>query len=65
MVSLLIQIRQLVPRRKQCGRLKTHILVSKKNKMTDHFASQDVNCWTGVVWIACGLLWCLYQLFEL
>ncbi len=21
-------------------------------------ASQDVNWWTGVVWISCGLLWC-------
>ncbi len=28
-------------------------------------ASQDVNWWTGVVWITCGLLWCFYQLFEL
>ncbi len=24
--------------------------------------SQDVNLWTGVVWIVCGLLWCFYQL---
>ncbi len=22
------------------------------------FTSWDVNCWTGVVWITCGLLWC-------
>ncbi len=29
------------------------------------FASQDVNCWTGVVWNTCGLLWCFYQLFGL
>ncbi len=28
-------------------------------------ASQDVNWWTGVVWISCGLLWCFYQLFGL
>ncbi len=28
-------------------------------------ASQDVNWWTGVVWITCGLLWCFYQLFGL
>ncbi len=27
--------------------------------------SQDVNWWTGVVWINCGLLWCFYQLFGL
>ncbi len=28
-------------------------------------ASQDVNWWTEVVWITCGLLWCFYQLFGL
>ncbi len=30
-----------------------------------HLSSQDVNWWTGVVWITCGLLWCFYQLFGL
>ncbi len=29
------------------------------------FASQDVNWWTGVVWITCKLLWCFYQLLGL
>ncbi len=29
------------------------------------FTSEDVNWWTGVVWITCGLLWCFYQLFGL
>ncbi len=29
------------------------------------FTLQDVNWWTGVVWITCGLLWCFYQLFGL
>ncbi len=28
-------------------------------------SSQDVNWWTGVVWIIYGLLWCFYQLFGL
>ncbi len=28
-------------------------------------SSQDINWWTGVVWITCGLLWCFYQLFGL
>ncbi len=32
---------------------------------TKRLASQDVNWWTGVVWITCGLLWCFYQLFGL
>ncbi len=32
---------------------------------TQLLAPQDVNWWTGVVWITCGLLWCFYQLFGL
>ncbi len=28
-------------------------------------SSQDVNWWTGVVWITCGLLWCFYRMFGL
>ncbi len=32
---------------------------------TQLFNWQDVTCWTGVVWITCGLLWCFYQLFGL
>ncbi len=30
-----------------------------------HFSSEDINWWTGVVWITCGILWCFYQLFGL
>ncbi len=26
---------------------------------------QDINWWTGLVWITCGWLWCFYQLFGL
>ncbi len=33
--------------------------------VTQLLASQDVNWWTGVVLITCGLLWCFYQLFGL
>ncbi len=29
------------------------------------FASQCIHCWTGIVWITSGLLWCFYQLFGL
>ncbi len=29
------------------------------------FTSQDVNCWTGDMWIVCELLWCFNQLFGL
>ncbi len=64
--------------RKRFYGLWTRILVRsdgfklKKVLMMDFFltntqilASQDVNWWTGVVWITCGLLWCFYQLFGL
>ncbi len=37
----------------------------KRNNDGYAFASQDVNWWTGVVWILCGLLRCFYQLFGL
>ncbi len=39
----------------------------KKILLLDLFqllSSEDVNWWTGVVWITCGL-WCFYQLFGL
>ncbi len=32
---------------------------------TCSFSLQDIHCWTGVVWITCGLLWCFYELFGL
>ncbi len=28
------------------------------------FASQDINGWTGVVWIACGSLWCFISRLD-
>ncbi len=52
--------------RKHYYGLWTQILV--KNVLMDLFqflSSQDVNWWTGVVWITCGLLWCFCQLFGL
>ncbi len=35
------------------------------NGLMQLLTSQDINWWTGVVWITCGLLWCVYQLFGL
>ncbi len=32
---------------------------------TCSFSLQDIHCWTGVVWITCGLLWCFYEQFGL
>ncbi len=62
--------------RKRYYGLRTHISAKSNGlKLTTIFlynlfltnlqllASQDVNWWTGVVWITCGLLWCFYQLF--
>ncbi len=50
-----------------CTQISGHIvkcwILQEKNKQL--FTSQDVNWWIGVVWIACGLLWCFYQLFGL
>ncbi len=69
-ISLLIQTRTLFHWRKRYYGLWTHILAGSKvkNVMMDLLqllSSQDVNWWTGVVWITCGLLWCFYQLFGL
>ncbi len=49
------------------GEMKHSIPCSPMDPLTDFFllSSQDVNWWTGVVWITCGLLWWLYQLFGL
>ncbi len=65
-ISLPIQTRTLFHWRKSYYGSWTHILV--KNVLIDLFqllSSPDVNWWTGVVWITCGLLWCFYQLFRL
>ncbi len=66
-ISLLIQTRTLFYWRKCYYGLCIHILI-KNILMMDLFhllSSQDINWWTGVEWITCGLLWCFYQLFGL
>ncbi len=35
------------------------------NFITYTFSLQNINWWTGIVWITCGLFWCFYQLFGL
>ncbi len=73
-IFLLIQTRQLFHWRKRYYELWTRVLdesniLQVKIYWWMHFlwkqlfSSQDVNWWTGVVWITCGLLWCFYQLF--
>ncbi len=42
-----------------------YILMSGLFLNNEFFPSLDVKWWTGVVWIACWLLWCVYQLFGL
>ncbi len=50
---------------KQQFKVKTVLIMDLSLTYTQLLASQDVNRWTGVVWITCGLLWCFYQLFGL
>ncbi len=74
-ISLLIQTRWLFHWRKRyygLGILAKSDGLNKNVLVMDLFlinaqlsSSQDVNWWTGVVWITCGLLWCFYQLFGL
>ncbi len=74
-ISLLIQTR-LFHWRKRYYELRTRVLdesniLQVKMSWWMHFlwkqlfTSEDVNWWTGVVWIACGLLWCFISLFGL
>ncbi len=42
-----------------------HCRASIAETLMQRHISPDVNWWTGVVWITCGLLWCFYQLFGL
>ncbi len=44
------------------GAVRMRIQTADK-KTSDFFLG--VNWWTGVVWITCGLLWCVYQQFGL
>lgn len=38
---------------------------SLKLQHPEGFVSQDINWWTGGMWITSGLLWCFYQLYGL
>ncbi len=64
-IYFLIQTRWSFHWRKQYDGLQTCVLAEIDLILTNMqlFTSQDVNLWTGVVWIVCGLLWCFYQLF--
>ncbi len=43
---------------KQQPKVKTSFMMDLLLKNTQLFTSHDVNWWTGVVWVTCGLLWC-------
>ncbi len=45
--------------------LKNILLIHLFLTNTQIFTLQDVNWWSGVVWITCVLSWCFYQLFGL
>ncbi len=51
--------------RKQWFEVKTVLMMDLFLTNTQLLTSQNMNWWTGVVWITCGLLWCFYQLFGL
>ncbi len=38
-------------------------LIWSQNVLMQLFTTQDINWWTGVMRITCGLLWCFYQVF--
>ncbi len=50
---------------KQQFEVKNILMIDLFHTNTQLLSSQDINWWTGVVWITCGLLWCFYQLFGL
>ena len=50
---------------KQQLKVKNVLIMDLLLTITHLFTSHDINWWTGVVWITCGLLWCFYQLFGL
>ncbi len=50
---------------KQQFEVKNLLRINLFLRNTQLFSSQGINWWTGVMSIACGLLWCFYQLFEL
>ncbi len=72
-ISLLIQMRWLLEEvllwthfsQKQRFDVKMSLMMDLFLTNMQPFASQDVNWWTGGVWITCGLLLCFNQLFEL
>ncbi len=41
-----------------------HLMIDLFPTNTQLFTSQDVNWWTGVVWITCGLLWCFISCLD-
>ncbi len=77
-ISLLIQARQLFSlqkailwmedsyfKQKQQFQVKKFLIMDLFLTNTKLFTSQDINCWTGEVWITCRLFPCFYQLFWL
>ncbi len=47
------------------GAVRMRVQITDKNNGPLLFTSKDVNWWSGVMWITCGLVWCFYQLFGL
>ncbi len=56
--------KQLIKTTQEIHTTLVHQLMSLFLKNTQLSTSQDINWWTGLVWITCGL-WCFYQPFGL
>ncbi len=63
--EMLLWIMDLYFKQKQEFEVKNILMMDLFFTNTQLLSSEDINWWTGVVWITCGLLWCFYQLFGL
>ncbi len=63
--SIIMDYRLMFFGQKQWFEVKNILMTDLFLTNTQLFTSQDVNWWTGVVWITSGLLWCFYQMFGL
>ncbi len=62
-VEKAIQIYDSYFTQKQRLEVKNVVMMDLFLTNTQLFTAHNINWWTGVVWITCGLLWCFYQLF--
>ncbi len=59
---LLDEVLLYIMTRRDCLKLKWWICFLQTCSFWLH--TQDINWWTGVVWITCGLLWCFFSCLD-